>query len=130
MPTLVASPFAFNPLKFANKLKDAGIPDKQAEAEADALHEALAQQSQAVSALENRVLELRGQAKHDAAQAATKGDMGEVRTDMAALRKEMASKDDLRKEIALARRDIIIWLGGVLVVGFGLILRMLSKLPV
>jgi hypothetical protein len=33
---------AFDTLKFANKLKQAGVPDKQAEAEAEALAEALA----------------------------------------------------------------------------------------
>jgi hypothetical protein len=32
----------FDTLKFANKLKQAGVPDKQAEAEAEALAEALA----------------------------------------------------------------------------------------
>lgn len=31
----------FDTLKFANKLKSAGVPDKQAEAEAEALSEAL-----------------------------------------------------------------------------------------
>jgi len=43
---------------------------------------------------------------HDAADVATKGDI-----------------ELLRKEIALARRDTIIWLGGMLVAGFGLVLR-------
>jgi len=104
---------AFNPLKFANKLKDAGIPDKQAEAEADALHEAL---TQTVSALESKMATLENHAKQDAVQFATKDDM----------RKE---SELLRKEIVLARRDIILWLGGALVIGFGLVLRYLSKLP-
>jgi len=35
----------------------------------------------------------------------------------------------LRKEIILARRETIIWLGGILVVGFGLVLRYLPKVP-
>jgi len=43
---------------------------------------------------------------HDAADVATKGDI-----------------ELLRKDIALARRDTIIWLGGMLVAGFGLVLR-------
>jgi len=41
----------FNPLTFANRLKEVGVPDQQAEAEAEILHEALAQQVQMVSAL-------------------------------------------------------------------------------
>jgi len=105
---------AFNPLKFANKLKDAGIPDKQAEAEADVLHEAL---TQTVSALEGKIAALENNVKKDAEQLATKGDV--------AL---------LRKEIGIARRDTIIWLGGILgglslAIG-GLLLHLLSKLPV
>ena len=35
------STITFDTLKFANKLKSAGVPDKQAEAEAEALSEAL-----------------------------------------------------------------------------------------
>jgi len=73
---------------------------------------------------------LENNTKKDAEQMATKADL---RNEIALVRKEMATRADielLHKEIAIVRRDIIIWLGGVLVVGFGLILRALSKLPV
>jgi len=46
---------------------------------------------------------------HDAADVATKSDI-----------------ELLRREIALARRDTIIWLGGMLVAGFGLVLRYIA----
>jgi len=50
---------------------------------------------------------------HDVADVATKGDIALVHKEL----------DLIRKEIALARRDTIIWLGGMLVAGFGLVLR-------
>jgi len=98
---------AFNPLKFANKLKDAGIPDKQAEAEADALHEAL---TQTVSALEGKLGALENNARKDAEQLATKADL---RNEIALVRK------DLHSEIALVRKDIdfLRWMMGVVLGG-------------
>jgi len=83
--TTLALP-AFNPLKFANRLKEAGIPEKQAEAEAEVLHEALAVQAQAVSELEKQVKTLASDAKRDAGQMATKTDIAEVRGDIKLLR--------------------------------------------
>jgi len=101
----------FNPFAFAKRLKDVGVPDQQAEAEAEVLHEALAQQVQMVSALESEVAVLKENAKRDAEQMATRADIALV-----------------RKEIAIARRDTIIWLGGMLIAGFGSVLAMLARL--
>jgi len=85
--------------------------DRQAEAEAEILHEALAQQAQIVSALENEVTVLKDNTKRNSEQMATKADIALV-----------------RKEIALARRDTIIWLGGMLMVGFSTVMVTLTRL--
>jgi len=69
----------FNPLQFANRLKEAGIPDKQAEAEAEALREAFAQQAQAVFALEDKVKTLASDTPYGMGGLAAKGDIVEVR---------------------------------------------------
>jgi len=102
---------AFNPMKFAARLKEAGVPERQAEVEAEVLYEALAQQAKIVSALESEVTALRDSAKRDAEQMATKGDI--------AL---------LEAKIAMARRDTIIWLGSMLVIGFSTVIAVLPRL--
>jgi len=61
--------------------------------------------------LENKFTALESNTKRDAEQMATKGDIALV-----------------RKEIAIARRDTIIWLGGMLIAGFGIVLTTLFKL--
>jgi len=86
----------FDTLEYVNALKAADVPDKQAEAQAKAM---------------SRVLDT-ALADH-AVTLATKGDIELLKGDI----------ELLRKEIALARRDTIIWLGGMLIAGFGLVLR-------
>jgi len=108
----------FNPMKFAARLKEAGVPERQAEAEAEILHEALAQQAKIVSALENEVTALKDSTKRDSEQMATKGDIALLEAKIALV----------RKEIALARRDTIIWLGSMLVVGFSTVIAVLPRL--
>jgi len=122
----------FNPMKFAARLKEAGVPDRQAEVEAEVLHEALAQQAQIVSALDSKVTALKDGAKRDAEQMATKGDVAAVKEDVAAVKGDVAAvKADIalvRKEIAIARRDTIIWLGSMLIVGFSTVMIVLARL--
>jgi len=129
----------FNPLRFAARLKEAGVPDRQAEAEAEVLHEALAQQAQIVSALDSKVTALKDSAKRDAEQMATKGDIAAVKSDIDAVKEDVGLvKSDIalldakialvRQEIAIARRDTIIWLGGMLVVGFSTVMVVLPRL--
>jgi len=101
----------FNPFTFANRLKEAGVPEQQAAAEAEALHDAFIAQTQAVSALESKVMTLEGNAKRDAEHMATKADI--------AL---------LEAKIAIARRDTIIWLGGISIAGFSTVIGVLFKL--
>jgi len=123
---------AFNPLKFAARLKEAGVPEKQAEAEAEILHEALTQQAQIVSSLESEVTALKDSTKRDAEQMATKGDIATVKEDIATVKSDIALLDAkialVRQEIALARRDTIIWLGGMLLVGFSTVMVVLPRL--
>jgi hypothetical protein len=92
---------AFNTLLYANKLKAAGVPEKQAEAQAGALAEIL----------------------EDA--IATKRDIKELEVSLKRDIKEIDSS--LRKEMQIMKKDIIIWLGSIVVVAVGL-LPTVSKL--
>jgi len=111
----------FDTLEYVNELKAADVSDKQAQAQAKAMRRvldaALAEQARAL---------LQAASERAAAELDSK-------TERAVLKLEMRLESGLaliRKEIALARRDTVIWLGGMLVVGFGLVLRYLSKLPI
>jgi len=88
---------AFNPFTFAQRLKEAGVPEQQAEAEAEALHEALAAQAQAVADLEGKLTALEQGVKRDCGQTASKGDVRELR---------MGLKGDIR---------LLYWMLGTLV---------------
>jgi len=135
MSTLSLS--AFDSLKFANRLKAAGISTQQAEAEAEILREVFDERDRALATLENRVSTQSMLSEKEAGQMATKADMHAMQVDMQAMKADMqadvlkvdAKVELLRKEIAISRRDTIIWLGGALAIGFGLVLRQLSKLP-
>jgi len=107
----------FNPLKFANRLKEAGIPEKQAEAEAEVLHEALAVQAQAVSELEKQVKTLASDAKRDAGQMATKADIADLRASSKADIAELRAST--KTDIAEVRGDIKLlrWMLGILIAG-------------
>jgi len=118
----------FNPLQFANQLKEAGVPGKQAEAQAEALREAFMQQGQAVSALEDQVKILSTETRHDASLMATKGDLVEVKADLkreiadvkAELKGDIADvKAELKNDIADVRSDIKLlkWMMGFLLAG-------------
>jgi len=108
----------FDTLEYVNELKAADVSDKQAQAQAKAMRRvldaAMAEQAKAVQAASERT----------AAELDSK-------TERAILKLEMRLESELaliRKEIVLARRDTIIWLGGMLIVGFGLMLRYLPML--
>jgi len=118
--TLRAYPFAegvcgmnhvltFNPLQFANRLKEAGIPDKQAEAEAEALREAFAQQAQAVFALEDKVKTLASDTRHDASGMATKGDIAGVKEEIVAVKDALT---DVRSDVRVLK-----WMMGFVLAG-------------
>jgi len=106
-----SSPLFFNPLKFAHRLRDAGVPDQQAET----LHEALAGQTQAVSLLEEQIKTLTADTKRNTEHMATKGDIALL-------------KSELESKIILVRRDTITWLGSMLVAGFGSVILLLLRM--
>jgi len=130
---------SFNPFTFANRLKAAGVPEKQAVAEAELLHDVLAQQTQAVSSLENQVKTLAVDTKRDAELLATKGDLVDVRNvlkeDIAAVRSELkediaAVRSELKEDIAAVRSElkgdiadirgdikVLYWMFGALIAG-------------
>jgi hypothetical protein len=99
------STFTFDTLKFANRLKTAGVPPVQAEAEADALSE---------------VFEANG------SELSTKADLREVETN---LRHEIS---DLRKDIdaklANLKFELLKWLIGLAVAQVGLVIGLLKFL--
>jgi len=124
---------AFDSLKFANRLKAAGLSAQQAEAEAEVLREVFDERDRVLTALENRVSTQKMLSEKETERMATKADVHAMQADIYGVQADVlkvdAKVDLMRKEIALARRDTIIWLGSALAVGFGLVLRQLSKLP-
>jgi hypothetical protein len=91
----------FDTLKFANRLKAAGVPEKQAEAEAEVLAEVLA-----VSLKE----------------LATKGDLKLLE---ASLRQQMA---EMRQQMAEMKTDLIKWVVGIALAQISLLVGILIKL--
>jgi len=101
----------FNPLHYAKRLKEAGVPDSQAEAEAEALNDVLAAQTRAVSDLGNQFKALAADAKRDATQRVTQGDIAEVRgalkSDIAEVRNELKGDIvELRNELHAVRNEL------------------------
>jgi len=112
------STLTFDTLKFANRLKTAGVPAVQAEAEADALSEVL----------ETNLGEL-----------ATKADLREVETglrhEISDLRKDMDTKFEktestFRQEMTNMKFELLKWMIGLLVAQTGLLLALLKFFPI
>jgi hypothetical protein len=91
----------FDTLKFANRLKAAGVPEKQAEAEAEVLAEVLA-----VSLKE----------------LTTKGDLKLLE---ASLCQQMA---EMRQQMAEMKTDLIKWVVGIALAQISLLVGILIKL--
>jgi len=96
----------FDTLKFADTLKEAGIPEKHAQAQARAVAEAFSSNT---------------------SELATKGDVRDLRSEMELMRR------DLRSEMELLRRDMLtleqrltIKLGAFLAVFAGIIIAALK----
>jgi len=100
----------FDTLKFANRLKTAGVPAVQAEAEADALSEVL----------ETNLSEL-----------ATREDL---RHEISDLRKDMDARFEktdsaIRQEMSEMKFDLLKWMIGLLIAQTGLLLALLKFFP-
>lgn len=91
----------FDTLAYAKRLRDAGVPEPQAEAQSSALADAL---------------------KQSASELATKQDVQEVRRDM----KELELS--LRRDIAELKADLLKWVIGLLLVQTGLFAALVKLL--
>jgi hypothetical protein len=91
----------FDTLKYSKRLKEAGVPDKQAEAEAEALAE---------------ILEV------NLKDLATKGDILVLKGDLKVL------EDRLGDKIALLEQRMTIKLGGLMVVAVGAVAALVKLL--
>jgi hypothetical protein len=96
----MSSAIAFDTLKFVEKLEAAGVPHAQAKATAQAFAEATSQ------------------------ELATKADLSAVKAELKA---DIAT---VRAGVELAKRDLKIWFGSVMVVAVGVILAAIRYLPV
>jgi hypothetical protein len=101
------STLTFDTLKFANRLKTAGVPAGQAEAEADALSEVL----------ETNLSEL-------ATKEDLRHEIGDLRHEM----KESASA--LRQEMSGMKFELLKWMIGLAVAQAGLIIGLLKFFPI
>jgi 2-phosphoglycerate kinase len=96
---------AFDTLKYSKRLKDAGVPDKQAEAEAEALAE---------------VLEI------NLKELATKRDLKDVET---ALRADLTREvDSLRRDMREMEQRMTIKLGGMMMAGIAIVATLVKLL--
>ena len=96
---------AFDTLKFANRPKAADVPDKHAEAEAEALSELFE-------------LNLR--------ELATKEDLQWLRKDLGELERRLETKIEMRAESV--KYDMIKWIAGMLLAQAGLIAALVKLL--
>jgi len=126
---------SFNSLQFAKRLKEAGISEQQAEAEAEILREAFDERDRALTALENKVNTQHTLSRKESEQMATKGDVLAVKTEVLAVKTEVSAdvfavKADVLKldaKIDLVRSDLhgehILhrWMLGLLIAGVGAI---------
>lgn len=102
------STLTFNTLKFANRLKTAGVPAQQAEAEAEALSEVF---------------------EASLSELVTKGDMRFLKNDMQLLKNDMQRLEDrLDTRMAQMKFEILKWVIGIALAQFGLLTGILLKL--
>ncbi len=91
--------FDFDTLRYANELKAAGVPDKQAEVQAHMLGETIKEQNMAINNLVDNSL-------------ATKHDIELVKKEI----------EFVRKDIELVKKDITIRMGGMIFGAVGIML--------
>lgn len=91
----------FDTLDYFEKLKEAGVPEKQAKVQADAMR---CQNEAQISAYNNLVKELDEKTKHE---LATKGD---VRESELRLQKEI---EKVRAEMHKIKYDLLLWQFGI-----------------
>ena len=113
---------SFNTLKFANRLKEAGVPSQQAEAEAEILAEALeVNLKDLVTKNDLAQFEARMEAKFEKELASNKADLSK---ELTAFKSEVAKeftavKTDFAKEFTAVKADLAVakWMFSVLLGG-------------
>ena len=108
------STLTFDTLKFANRLKTAGVPAVQAEAEADALSEVL----------ETNLGELATKADLREVETGLRHEMGDLRHEISDLRKDMDVK------LVNLKFELLKWMIGLAVAQAGLIIGLLKFFPI
>jgi len=104
------------------------VPSIQAEAEADALGEALAAQAQAVSHLDSQFKTLAADVKRDAENTATKTDIALVRKDMELRATQLDAKIDLmRKDMEALENRLVTRLTKAMLAVMGLALAIIGS---
>ena len=107
------STLTFDTLKFANRLKTAGVPPVQAEAEADALSEVF----------EANWSELSTKADLREVETNLRHEIGDVRHEISDLRKDIDAK------LANLKFELLKWLIGLTIAQAGLVIGLLKFLP-
>lgn len=106
----------FNTLEYAQELEGAGVPKKQAEIQARAFYKAFDSQvatKQDIALIQRDIEELKTANNHGI--ALIQKDIEYIRAESKQNIKELETS--LKKDIELLRRDMIIKLGGLLVLG-------------
>jgi len=113
----------FDTLQYAKKLKAADVPEQQAEVAAEALREAFDARDKAFAEVQAQVQVLTADAKRDAEQRASKGDIHKLDSKIDLFHKELDAKINLvRKDMEALENRLVIKLGKMFVIGVGLIL--------
>jgi len=127
---------AFDTLKFVHRLRDAGFPEPQAEAVAEAFKDAQGEAEVAtkrdLAETESRVLGVIERVEH---RLETK--IAEVRSEIAGVRAEVGSEiagvrsdsGDFRSELRLLEQRMTVKLGGMLLALAGILLAAIRYLP-
>lgn len=107
-------PVIFDTLAYVKELREAGVPERQAEVQAEILSKALARLLHDNLATKQDISEVKREVLANKA---------EIKDEIAAVRDEISS---VRKEIADAKYDLLKWFIGAIVVQAGFIVGVLK----
>jgi F0F1-type ATP synthase membrane subunit b/b' len=112
------SALTFDTLKFANRLKTAGVPSVQAEAEADALAEVL----------ETNLGELATKEDLRATKEDLRHEINNLRHEINDLRRDL--RHEIKESAANLKFELLKWLIGLAVAQAGLLIGILKFFPI